>query len=222
MKINFKIIAITLVVMITFSCSGEKTTHNDKYELKTGHVWVDFDVYKKAELTPAPMKIRFIDLYFDKGNRIEVKQYSKGRKYKYGLIKGEKYIETNNLKDSLDFTRAKNLADKKLGVNFGEFKEDSLQLIKPMNDTILGSDQFKRYSVRKKKKNKKGEIYSVYYVKQTDTILPITMGKTFDSIGNGILTRIDRYDIEKDMFITSKLKYNDTIPEGVYKKLKTM
>jgi hypothetical protein len=92
----------------------------------------------------------------------------------------------------------KSIYNKKFGamwINIPIFDYDKR---KDITDTILYNNKsiYKRFEINTP------EIYSVYYIHPTDTILPYSLNPIVDKAYKGRLERIDSYDKKKDRFAT--------------------
>lgn len=93
---------------------------------------------------------------------------------------------------------AKSVYKKKTGAIWVKVPIFDFEKRKDISDTILYNNKkkYKRFEIRT------ADNYSVYYVFQTDTILPYSLNPIADKEYKGRLERIDSYDKEKDLFST--------------------
>ena len=64
------------------------------------------------------------------------------------------------------------------------------------------------------------EDYSVFYIHQTDTTLPFSLAPQIELDYNGILNRIDTYEIKNNRFISFRMHVTKAVPELIYFTLK--
>lgn len=72
---------------------------------------------------------------------------------------------------------------------------------KELNDTILFKKNYKRFEINN------DELYSIFYIYETDTLLPYTVNPRESKKYNGRIERIDSYYKKKDMFISVQMLF---------------
>ncbi len=114
-------------------------------------------------------------------------------------------------KESLDFYP---LSKKNFGAVFVNVAVPNYDKRVELPDTSFNGYHYKRFRVVSQ------EEYSVFYIHQTDTILPFSLGRQVEKDYVGILNRIDTYEIKNDRFISLRMYVSKGIPEMVYSSLK--
>jgi len=87
------------------------------------------------------------------------------------------------------------------------------------NRVELPDTSFNGYNYRRIRIRSKAD-YSVFYIHQTDSILPFSLAPQVEEDYGGILNRIDTYEIANDRFISLRMYVSKGIPELVYLTLK--
>lgn len=87
------------------------------------------------------------------------------------------------------------------------------------NRVELPDTSFNGYNYRRIRITSK-EDYSVFYIHQTDSILPFSLAPQVETDYGGILNRIDTYEVTNDRFISLRMHVSKGIPELVYSTLK--
>lgn len=105
--------------------------------------------------------------------------------------------------------KEKNTGVKFIGDTIPHYKERVA-----MTDTAFNGFNYKRVRIATK------DAFTVFYIHQTDTILPFSLAPQFDKDYKGVLNRIDTYEIEANRFTSLRLSVSDTIPQKFYEALK--
>lgn len=196
--------------MTLTSCSEKKTKRNGKID-------VQLLIYNNPTEDPYDMFVLPIStMYFEKNNFLEIVQnYENGLPTGQGfaLVNKESYAVFDDLNSISEIKPNLPLKDKNVGV---KFVNDIVDYSKRENlaDTILSGLKYKRARIVS------DSAYTVFYIHQTDTILPFSLSKQFDKDYNGVLNRIDTYEKFENRFTSLRLSVSDTIPKQYYNALK--
>ena len=82
-----------------------------------------------------------------------------------------------------------------------------------MSDTAFNGYNYKRL------KTVNDSSYSVFYIHQTDTLMPFSLAPQVDKDYKGVLIRIDTYDKTNNRFVSLRMTVTDTIPKSFYEIL---
>lgn len=119
------------------------------------------------------------------------------------LIKDSLFFEISNdnqiLFSKIESKQGKAIKTKKNGAIFSDKKIPNYEQRKNLNDTILFERKYKRFEISN------NENHSIFYIYQTDTILPYSIYSKEANEYFGRIERIDSYNREKDIFISSQL-----------------
>ncbi|WP_423128521.1 hypothetical protein [Gaoshiqia sp. Z1-71] len=132
----------------------------------------------------------------------------------FAYIRDRMFAPLNTLvkkKELLDFYP---LSRKNFGAVFVNMPVPNYDIRRELPDTCFNGYNYKRIRVAS------NEEYSVFYIHQTDTILPFSLGYQVEKDYGGILNRIDTYEIKNDRFISLRMYVSKGIPEMVYSSLK--
>lgn len=94
---------------------------------------------------------------------------------------------------------SKSIFEKEKGAVFSKSTLPFFEKRKNLTDTTLLNKKYKRFEINNK------ENYAVFYVYETDTILPYSIYKEEAKKYKGRIERIDSYNKEKDIFISLQL-----------------
>ncbi|HLT86478.1 MAG TPA: hypothetical protein VKZ57_02745 [Sphingobacterium sp.] len=65
-------------------------------------------------------------------------------------------------------------------------------------------------------------VYSVFYIHQTDTVLPFSINPAIEKEYSGILNRVDSYNRVEDKFYSLRMTVTDTIPQSIFDVLNSV
>lgn len=199
-----------MTIAVLSSCNERKIKRNGKID-------VQLLIYNNPTEDPYDMFVLPIStMYFDKNNFLEVVQtYENGLPIgqDFVLVKEQNYTVFNDLNSISELTPNLPLANKNVGVRFINNIADYSQR-ENLTDTILNGLKYKRARIVS------DSAYTVFYIHQTDTILPFSLSKDFDKDYNGVLNRIDTYEKYENRFTSLRLTVSDTIPQQYYEALK--
>jgi len=131
----------------------------------------------------------------------------------YYYISSQGYSPLDSLSEINNIKRFYPLKEKQRGVKFLLDSVPNYSKKVNLTDTSFDGYHYKRVKISNE------NIYQVFYIHQTDTILPYSLAWQFDKDYNGILNRIDTYEKDEDRFTTIKLSVSDTIPSNIYQHL---
>ncbi|WP_068597007.1 hypothetical protein [Vaginella massiliensis] len=107
--------------------------------------------------------------------------------------------------------KAYSVFDKKNGAIYTNEKIPNYQHRRPLPDTILFKKKYKRFEINSP------DLYSRFYIYETDTILPYSLYKHVEKDYKGRLERIDTYNKNTDVFVTLQIiprnKWDDEAKE---------
>lgn len=206
------------ILIFFFSSLIFSTSCNDRKIKRSGKIDVQLLIYNNP--IDEPYDVYFMPIstmFFEKNNFIEIiPQYGDSsimRKEKFALIKNEHFQIFDDLNSVASLHPETPLKDKNVGV---KFVNDIVDYYKKENmaDTTFNGFNYKRVRIVS------DTAYTVFYIHQTDTILPFSLSPQFDKDYNGILNRVDTYEKYRNRFTSLRLLVSDTIPEKYYKALK--
>ncbi|WP_313262343.1 hypothetical protein [Sphingobacterium sp.] len=155
-------------------------------------------------------------MYFKDDLFIEnIQEYKDGiplENLSYSIVKGNKFGVFSNLNDITEVKVDKDLKDKNVGVKFVN-DVVNYNTRENLSDTVLNGINYKRARIVN------DSVYTVFYINQTDTILPFSLSPQFDKDYDGILDRVDTYEKNHDRFTSLRMTLNDTIPQRYYNAL---
>jgi hypothetical protein len=207
-----KMLFVLLISFLLFSC-------NNGIKKDIGKISLEIFVYNQPskDIYDA-VRIPISKMYFKNENFIEVlPNLQNGEKQiPYAFITGDRYARFNNLNKINDIKNFVSLAKKNFGVKFINDSIKNYSLKKMLADTVFNGYNYKRVAISTK------EDYTVFYIHQTDTILPFSLSKQFDKDFKGILNRVDTYEIKKDRFTSLRMTVSDTIPNNIFNALNSI
>lgn len=163
-------------------------------------------------------RIPISTLYFLKDDFIEqlpVYGDTASAGYRYLYISNGQYVPLSDLGD-MDGKRLRfhPLSEKSLGVRFMDMPVPEYRKRVSMPDTAFGGYNYRRVRIAT------DSAFTVFYIHRTDTVLPFSLASQFDTDYNGILNRIDTYEIMRGRFTSLRMSTGDTIPIHIYNTLK--
>lgn len=204
-----KILLPILISFVLFSC-------DNRVKKDMGKISLEIFVYNQpSKNIYDAVRIPISKMYFKDDNFIEVMPDDK-KQIPFAFITGDKYARFNNLEKINDIKKFYSLAKKNFGVKFVNDSIQNYSSKKMLTDTSFNGYNYKRVAIATKKD------YTVFYIHQTDTILPFSLSKQFDKDFHGILNRVDTYEIENDRFTSLRMTISDTIPSIFFNALKNL
>lgn len=131
-------------------------------------------------------------------------------------IHDNKYYFSNMLDDLLVTKPNQPVSEKNVGVRFINDHINGYENRQILTDTSFNGYNYKRIAIAD------SASYSVFYVHQTDTILPFSLGSQMDKEYTGILNRVDVFNKINNTFSSLRMSVNDTIPNKIYNVLKKL
>ena len=201
---------ILLAIPLIFACKKKIQKH-------AGHIQLEAAVYNdptndlyNSQLLPVS------DLYFMGERFIEKIDYHTDSLNipKFGLIENGKVILANTLDELSSSNHTLDVPEKKYGALFSLPPVPDYERREAMNDTTFDGYNYKRVRIVT------DSAYTVFYIHQTDTILPFSLAPQIDNDYKGVLNRIDTYDKMSDRFVSLRMTVTDTIPQSIYNHLK--
>jgi len=132
----------------------------------------------------------------------------------FAYIREGKFVPLNGLAEKKELLTFYPLSEKHFGAVFVDTPVPFYDKREELPDTSFNGYNYRRVRIVSQ------EDYSVFYIHQTDTVLPFSLSPRFDMDYHGILNRIDTYEIKKDRFISLRMQVSRGIPELVYSTLK--
>jgi hypothetical protein len=207
-----KTLILLFIAVLFISC-------NNRTKKDIGKISLEIYVYNQPSKNIYDAeKMNISTMYFKDDNFIEVLPNFNHDNHHipYAFISGDKFAKFNDLNKINELSRFYNIAKKNFGVKFLNDSIKNYDIKKMLSDTSFNGYNYKRVAIATK------EDYTVFYIHQTDTILPFSLSKQFDKDFNGILNRVDTYEIKKDRFTSLRMTVSDTIPSKFFKALKSI
>lgn len=207
-----KTLFLLLVSFVLFSC-------DNRVKRNTGKISLEIFVYNQpSKNIYDAVRIPISKMYFKDDNFIEVLPNfeNDNKQIPFAFISGDKFARFNNLNKINDIQKFYSLAKKNFGVKFINDSIKNYSSKKILADTSFNGYNYKRVAIATK------EDYTVFYIHQTDTILPFSLSNQFDKDFHGILNRVDTYEIKKDRFTSLRMTISDTIPATFFNALKSL
>lgn len=205
---------LIMTIILTVGC-------NQRKKVKSGRIDIEMYIYPDASLGgEEAIHFPISRLYFSGDNFIEVlpKYTDSISQLPFVFIQnGEKYTrfkDFNTISD-IDVAKFKDVAKKTIGVKFKNDSITDFSKREALTDTVFNGFNYKRYKIVSP------DAYTVFYVHQTDSLLPFSLSNQFDKEARGILNRVDTYEMKEDRFTSLRLTLNDTIPADIFKALKS-
>lgn len=197
------------IIMVFTSC-------NKKYK-ENGKIDVQLLIYNNPSVDPYDAFLMPIStMYFKEKTFIETLQHYKDGiplpDQSFALIKDSLYSVFSDLNSVTEVKPNKSVKSKDIGVKFNTDIIDYNRR-ENLNDTILNGLKYKRARIVS------DSVYTVFYIQQTDTILPFSLSPQFDKDYHGVLNRVDTYEKKHDRFTSLRMTVSDTIPRRFYNAL---
>lgn len=204
------LILILLVIISFSSCNKSKR--------ESGKIEVQLMVYNNPSVDPYDAFLMPIStMYFKQNTFIEtLQQYKDGvplPEQSFALVKDNLYDVFSDLNAISEVKPNKAVKTKDVGVKFDTDIVDYNRR-ENLTDTVLNGLKYKRARIVS------DSVYTVFYIHQTDTILPFSLSPQFDKDYNGVLNRVDTYEKKHDRFTSLRMNVSDTIPQRFYNALK--
>lgn len=204
------IYAFISILVLATSCQDKKIKRSGKLD-------ISLLVYSNPTEDPYDMFVLPIStMYFEKNNFLEIVQkYDKGLPIgqSFALVNKDKYAVFEDLNSISEVKPNLLVKDKNIGVKFINDIVDYKRK-ENLTDTILSGMKYKRARIVS------DSAYTVFYIHQTDTVLPFSLSPQFDKDYKGVLNRIDTYEKYHNRFTSLRLSVSDTIPKQYYNALK--
>ena len=131
----------------------------------------------------------------------------------YAYIKSGNFGQGNSLQEAFNSSSVKPINEKKFGAIFSPPAVPGYDSREPLPDTAFNGYHYKRMKIVN------DSSYSVFYIHQTDTLIPFSLAPQVDKDYKGWLNRIDTYDKTNNRFISLRMSVTDTIPKSFYEIL---
>ncbi len=132
----------------------------------------------------------------------------------FAYIREGMFAPLNGLTENKEPLNFHPLSKKNFGAVFVNIPVPNYENRVELPDTSFNGYNYRRIRITSK------EDYSVFYIHQTDSVLPFSLARQVEADYGGILNRIDTYEIINDRFISLRMHVSNGIPEMVYSKLK--
>ena len=149
-------------------------------------------------------------LYYLKDEIVEVVKTEDSLRYSYINLKDSVFTTASDLSSLMEKNRLSPLSQKQFGAMFDLENLPNYQDRETLPDTSFEGYEYKRIRMVT------DSSYNVYYLHQTDTVLPFSFHRELEEEVGGVLNRVDAYDKTNDRFISLKMRLNDTFPERIY------
>lgn len=199
---------ILLAIPLIFACKDKMRD--------AGHIQIEAAVYHDPEgdLYNADL-LQISDLYFIGQHFLEEVPYHNDSLNipQYAYIKDGKFSGGQSLQEVLNTADLKPLEEKAFGAMFSPPPVPDYEKRESMSDTAFNGYNYKRLKIVN------DSSYSVFYIHQTDTLMPFSLAPQVDKDYKGVLNRIDTYDKTNNRFVSLRMTVTDTIPKSFYEIL---
>ena len=200
---------ILLLLPLFFACK-------DKMR-KAGHIQLEAVIYNDptGDLYDSEL-FEISDLYFVGSHFLEKVPYHNDSLNipTFAYVSNGKFKIGNSLEELKNNSSFQEISEKKFGALFQTPAVPHYDIREPMSDTAFNGYNYKRLKIAN------DSAYTVFYIHQTDTLLPFSLAPQFDKEYKGVLNRIDTYDKINDRFVSLRMTVTDTIPKTMYDLLK--
>lgn len=201
---------ILLILPLFFACK-------DKIK-EAGHIQIEAVVYNDptGDLYDSQL-VEISDLYFIGSYFVEKITYQNDSLGipKFAYIKQGKFTKGNSLEELQNNIFFQEVSEKKFGALFQPPAVPNYSKREAMPDTAFNGYNYKRMKIVN------DSAFAVFYIHQTDTLIPFSLAPQVDKEYKGVLNRIDTYDKINDRFVSLRMTVTDTIPKSLYDVLKT-
>lgn len=196
---------LLLLFLVMFSCSG-------KHYMKAGTISQTLYVYNDPDDNLYDSyEIPVSNLYFYGDRFIEKVPEVPG----FVHISNGTYSVVRDLSNLDDVVSTGSLINKSFGAAFVDTIFPNYTNRINLADTVLNGLSYKRVRIITE------EDYSIFYINETDTVLPYSLSKQFDIDYEGILSRIDSYDYHSGKFYSLRLSFKPELPKTIYETFKS-
>lgn len=199
---------ILLAIPLIFACKDKMRD--------AGHIQIEAAVYHDPEgdLYNADL-LQISYLYFIGQHFLEEVPYHNDSLNipQYAYIKDGKFSGGQSLQEVLNTADLKPLEEKAFGAMFSPPPVPDYEKRESMSDTAFNGYNYKRLKIVN------DSSYSVFYIHQTDTLMPFSLAPQVDKDYKGVLNRIDTYDKTNNRFVSLRMTVTDTIPKSFYEIL---
>lgn len=200
---------ILLLLPLFFACK-------DKMR-KAGHIQLEAVIYNDptGDLYDSEL-FEISDLYFVGSHFLEKVPYHNDSLNipNFAYVSNGKFKIGNSLEELKNNSSFQEISEKKFGALFQTPAVPNYDIRVPMSDTAFNGYNYKRLKIAN------DSAYTVFYIHQTDILLPFSLAPQFDKEYKGVLNRIDTYDKINDRFVSLRMTVTDTIPKTMYDLLK--
>jgi len=151
------------------------------------------------------------DLYFYGDRFIEKVSEIPG----FVLISDGTYSVVRDLSNLDDVVSNGSLINKSFGAAFVDTVFPNYTNRIDLTDTVFNGLSYKRVRIITE------EDYSIFYINETDTVLPYSLSKQFDVDYEGILSRIDSYNCHSGKFYSLRMSFKPELPKTIYETFKS-
>ncbi|MCL4638343.1 MAG: hypothetical protein M5Z89_05070 [Olivibacter sp.] len=200
---------IFMILPFLFACNN-----NVK---EAGHIQIQAVVYNDptGDLYDSQL-LEISDLYFMGSHFLEQIPYHNDSLDipQFAYINQGKFIQSNTLEELKSNNNFQDVVNKKFGAIFEPPAVPQYDKRQPLPDTSFNGYNYKRLKIVS------DSAYTVFYINQTDTLIPFSLAPKIDKDYKGVLNRIDTYDKINDRFVSLRMTVTDTIPKSMYDVLK--
>lgn len=196
---------LLFLFLVVLSC-------NSKQYMKAGTISLMLYVYNDPDDNLFDSyEITVSDLYFYGNRFIEKVPETPG----FVLISDGTYSVVRDLSNLDDVVSTGSLINKSFGAAFIDTIFPNYTNRIDLTDTVINGLSYKRVRIITE------EDYSIFYINETDTVLPYSLSKQFDIDYEGILSRIDSYDYHSGKFYSLRMSFRPELPESIYETFKS-
>ncbi|TDO01391.1 hypothetical protein [Sunxiuqinia elliptica] len=196
---------LLFLFLVVLSC-------NSKQYMKAGTISLMLYVYNDPDDNLFDSyEIPVSDLYFYWDRFIEKVPDMPG----FVLISNDTYSVVRDLSNLDDVVSNGSLINKSFGAAFVDTVFPNYTNRIDLTDTVINGLSYKRVRIITE------EDYSIFYINETDTILPYSLSKQFDIDYEGILSRIDSYNYHSGKFYSLRMSFKTELPETIYETFKS-
>jgi len=195
------------------ACDGKKKKHS-------GTIKIDLYVYNDPRGNAYDsFHLPLASLYFIGDEIIEeipANRETARNAPSFAYVKKGRYAALSELSEknspALEFRL---LSEKDIGIRFIADTLHGYGQRTDMTDTAFNGFSYKRTRIATK------EAFAVFYIHQTDTVLPFSLAPAFERDYRGVLNRVDTYEYGPDRFTSLRMSVSDTVPKRFYDALKS-
>jgi hypothetical protein len=185
---------------------------NGKHYMKAGTISLMLYVYNDPDDNLYDSyEIPVSDLYFYGDRFIEKVPEMPG----FVLISNGTYSVVRDLSNLDDVVSNGSLINKSFGAAFVDTVFPNYTNRIDLADTVFNGLSYKHVRIVTE------EDYSIFYINETDTVLPYSLSKQFDVDYDGILSRIDSYNYYSGKFYSLRMSFKPELPKTIYETFKS-